>query len=149
VRHRDEAGQVAGVEGLAFGVLVFVLGTLLIANAWGVVDAKMAATAAAREAARTYVEAPSEAAAASGAEQAALDAIDAHGRRRERATVARVDGAAFARCQPVTIEVTYRVPMVAVPLLGEAGHGLTVTARHAEVVDPYRDRVPGRVACRG
>lgn len=144
---RGEAGQVGGVEGLAFGVLVFVFGTLLVTNAWGVIDAKMAATAAAREAARTYVEAPTEAAGASAAEDAALDAIASHGRVRERATVARVDGGPFARCQPVTIEVTYRVPMVAVPLLGEAGDGLTVTARHVEVVDPYRRSLPGRAAC--
>ena len=144
---RDEGGQVGGVEGLAFGVLVFVFGTLLVANAWGVIDAKMAATAAAREAARTYVEAASGATAGPAAEAAALDAIDAHGRTRHRATVRRVDGGPFERCGEVTIEVTYRVPMVAVPLLGEAGDGLTGTSRHAEVVDPYRDRLPGRAAC--
>ena len=149
MRRRDQVGQVGGVEGLAFGVLVFVVGTLLVVNAWGVIDAKMATTAAAREAARTYVEAASEAAAGPGAEAAALDAIVAHGRARGRARVERVDGGPFARCRRVTIEVTYRVPMVAVPLLGEAGDGLTVTSRHAEVVDPYRDGVPGPAACDG
>lgn len=147
--NRDEVGQVGGVEGMAFGVLIFVFGTLVVANAWGVIDAKMAATAAAREAARTYVEAGSGAAAGAAAEAAAMDAIVAHGRARERATVARVDGGAFVRCEEVTIEVTYRVPMIAVPLLGEAGDGLTVTSRHAEVVDPYRNRLPGPAACRG
>ena len=146
---RDESGQVGGVEALAFGVLVFVFGTLLVSNAWGVIDAKMAATAAAREAARTYVEAADEAAGASAAQEAALDAIASHGRARERATVRRIDGGPFARCAPVTIEVAYQVPMVAVPLLGEAGDGMAVTARHVEVVDPYRRSLPGRAVCDG
>jgi len=149
VSDRNEAGQVGGLEGLTFGVLVFVFGTLVVANAWGVVDAKMAATAAAREAARTYVEAASARDAGADAEDAGYDAIIAHGRRRERALVERVDGGAFARCERVTIQVTYRVPLIAVPLLGQAGDGLTVTARHAEVVDPYRSGLDGRAACHG
>ena len=48
------------MEVIPFGVLTFVVGALLIANAWAVVDAKMAVSAAAREATRAYVEAPSE-----------------------------------------------------------------------------------------
>ena len=58
VRWRDDHGQVAGIEVLPFGLLTFVVGMLLVANAWGVVDAKMATTSAAREAVRAYVEAP-------------------------------------------------------------------------------------------
>lgn len=146
-RERGQAGQVGGVEGLAFGVLVFVFGALLVTNAWGVIDAKMAATSAAREAARTYVESPTAAAAAAGAEAAGFDAIVAHGRLPERARVERVDGGPFSRCARVVIEVTYRVPLVVVPLLGQTGDGMTVTARHAEVVDPYRTGVPGSAAC--
>ncbi len=56
---RDDRGQVAGIEAVPFGILIFVVGALLIANAWAVIDVKMAVTSAAREAARTYVEAPS------------------------------------------------------------------------------------------
>ena len=52
---------------LPFGVLIFVVGSLLIANAWAVVDAKLATTAAAREAARAYVESGSAAAGAGAA----------------------------------------------------------------------------------
>ena len=36
-RCRGDAGQVGGIEALPFGLLVFVVGTLLIANAWAVV----------------------------------------------------------------------------------------------------------------
>ena len=39
-----------------FGLLIFVVGSLLIANAWAVVDAKFATDAAARQAVRTFVE---------------------------------------------------------------------------------------------
>ncbi|MGZ4694068.1 MAG: hypothetical protein ACXWA3_10620, partial [Acidimicrobiales bacterium] len=52
---RDDRGQLAGIEVLPFGVLVFVVGALLITNAWAVVDAKIAVDAASREAVRTYV----------------------------------------------------------------------------------------------
>ena len=58
---RDDRGQVAGIEVLPFGFLVLVAGTLLVVNAWAVVDAKFAVDAAVREAARAYVEAPDEA----------------------------------------------------------------------------------------
>jgi hypothetical protein len=51
-RLRDEGGAVGGLEVLPFGLLIFVVGILLVVNAWAVVDAKLAAEAAAREAAR-------------------------------------------------------------------------------------------------
>lgn len=143
-----EAGQVGGLEGLVFGVLVFVFGTLLVANAWGVIDAKLAATSAAREAARTYVESGSESDADAAADAAAREAIEAHGRLPERAEVA-VDVAGFARCARATAVVRYEVPLIAIPLLGQAGNGITVTARHSEVVDPYRSGLPGTAACDG
>ena len=50
---RREQGFVAGGEVLPFGVLIFVLGTLLLVNAWAVIDAKFAVSSASREAART------------------------------------------------------------------------------------------------
>ena len=55
-RLRGDAGQVGGIEALPFGLLIFVAGSLLIANAWAVVDAKFATDAAARQAVRTFVE---------------------------------------------------------------------------------------------
>ncbi len=68
-----DAGQ-AGLEAVLFGVLVFVLGTMLVVNAWAVVDAKLAATSAAREAARSYVEAPTAQVADADARRAAEEA---------------------------------------------------------------------------
>ena len=68
-RLTGDAGQVGGIEVLPFGVLIFVVGTLLITNAWGVVDAEVAADAAAHQAVRTYVEAPDGTTAAARAQR--------------------------------------------------------------------------------
>ena len=51
-----ERGAIGGIEVLPIGFLLFVVGLLLVVNVWSVIDAKLAAGAAAREAARTAVE---------------------------------------------------------------------------------------------
>ena len=145
---RGEEGQIGGVEAAIFGVLVFVFGTLVVVNAWAVVDAKLAASSAAREAARSYVEARTAPDAARSAQQAAEEAIRGHGRQAERMELERVQGS-FLRCARVGIEVRYRVPLVAVPVLGQAGTGFTVASRHSEVVDPYRSGLEGQAVCDG
>ena len=145
-RGRGEAGQVGGIEALPFGVLVFVVGSLLVANVWGVVDAKLAVTSAAREAARAYVEATGPTAAVSEADQAARDALAGHGRDPGRATVVRASGS-FSPCARVTFEVTYTVPAVVLPWVGGYGHGFTARARHSELVDPYRSGLAGSADC--
>lgn len=142
-RFVDEAG-LGGIEVLPFGVLTFVIGTLLVANAWGVIDAKAAATAAAREAARTFVEAPSPIDAHAGATAAAREAMAGHGRDPERAIVT-VEGP-FARCAPVLVRVTYPVPAIHLPWIGGFGEAFRVQARHSEIVDPYRSGALGTEA---
>lgn len=143
---RNERGQVGGLEAVAFGMLIFVFGTLLVANAWGVIDAKLAASAAAREAARGYVESASDAVAQDAANMAAREAIEGHGREWARAEV-KVAGEPFGRCARVTATVRYRVPLVVVPLLGQHGSGFTVSAEHSEVVDPYRSGLGAEARC--
>lgn len=143
-RADDEAGVLGGFEVLPFGFLVFVAGTLLIANAWGVVDAKLAASAAAREAARAFVESEGpEPSALAEAGAAARGAILGHGRDPGRMAI-RGDGPLeLRRCARATFEVTYQVPTLTVPWIGAFGAGVIDTsARHSEVVDPYRDDVP-------
>ncbi len=54
--HAEEDGLSAGAEALAFGVLVFVVGSIIGLNGWAVLDAKFAVNAAAREATRSIVE---------------------------------------------------------------------------------------------
>ncbi|MGH9236385.1 MAG: hemolysin family protein [Acidimicrobiales bacterium] len=153
-RPADDRGQVGGIEALPFGILVFVVGALLVANAWAVIDAKLAVDAAARQATRTFVESdvgPSGSSLA--AEQAAVDAglvaLDAHGRDPARATVglSALDGSGgqtgFTRCARATFTATYRVPALTIPWIGGFGGGIEVTSSHSELVDPYRSGVPG------
>jgi hypothetical protein len=35
------------------------------------------------------------------------------------------------------------VPVLRLPWIGGFGSGLDVTSRHSELIDPYRDGVPG------
>lgn len=141
-----EAGFVGGFAGLLFGFLLFVVGTLLVANAWAVVDTKDAATEAARQAARTYVEAPD----ADVAYQQALSAADAalagFGRDPDRAQMTLMSGD-FARCARVTIQVTYPAPLLYLPIVGQVGTGQRVRADQSELVDAYRSGLPGTAAC--
>jgi hypothetical protein len=153
-RRSDDRGQVGGIEVLPFGLLVFVVGTLLIANAWAVVDAKLAVDAAAREAARRFVEADVRDAAdfadaEAAARRAGYGALAAHGREEARASIALTglespDGQpGFTRCARATFTASYDVPVLRLPWIGGFGSGLDVTGRHSELIDPYRDGVPG------
>lgn len=138
-RFTDERGFVGGLEALPFGFLVFVAGTLLLVNAWAVFDSHLAASAAAREAVRAFVESDgTESEARMAADAAAEEAMLGHGKDAARMSISW-EGDSLVRCQPVTATVTYRVPTIAVPWLGAFGSGvLRTTARHSEVVDPYR-----------
>ncbi len=49
----------------------------------------------------------------------------------------------FERCAPVTFEVSYDVATITLPWIGGFGGGVfTTSARHREIVDPFRDDVP-------
>jgi hypothetical protein len=138
---RDESGQIAGVEAVALGMLVFVVGMLLVANAWAVIDAKMAVAGAAREAARAYVEAPPGVDPLATAEEAGREALRGAGRDPAKLQLTPLEGD-FARCRRVTFSASYPVPAVTVPWVGGYGQAFTASARHSEVVDPYRSGVP-------
>jgi hypothetical protein len=145
-RGRGDGGFVGGFEGLLFGVLVFVVGTLLVAAAWGVVDTKTAVDVAARQAARTYVEAPGGALAGVEAQQAADAALSGYGRNPSKATVVLAQGS-FARCNRISIAVSYRAPLLILPFVGRVGTGMPVRAVHSELVDPYRSGLAGTAGC--
>ncbi len=150
----DDRGQVGGIEVLPFGLLVFVVGSLLVANAWAVIDSKLAVDAAAREAARHFVEADVPTArdfgeAEAAARRAGYEALAAHGREGARSTVELTDlespggQAGFTRCARATFTASYDVPVLNLPWIGGFGPGLDVASRHSELIDPYRDGVPG------
>lgn len=143
-RCRGDRGQVGGIEALPFGLLIFVVGTLLIANAWAVVDAKFATDAAARQAVRTFVEADDSDAATADARTAGLAAIDAHGRDPGRAIVQPVGDPQLVRCERVTFEAVYEVPALSLPFIGGYGRApFRVRSTHSELVDPFRSGVAG------
>jgi hypothetical protein len=143
-RARGDAGQVGGIEALPFGLLIFVVGSLLIANAWAVVDAKFATDAAARQAVRTFVEGSDDASAERAAVDAGLAAIEGHGRDPQRAIVRSVGDAVLARCERVTFEAEYEVPAISLPFIGGYGTApFRVRSAHSELVDPFRSGVPG------
>ena len=143
---QEADGFVGGFEGLLFGFLLFVAGTLLISYAWAVVDTKAATEEAARQAARTYVEASSATLAASSARSAAAAALAGYGRDPNRATVDLAVGS-FGRCERVTISVEYPAPLLALPFVGRVGTGQDVRADSSELVDPYRTGLPGTSEC--
>lgn len=144
-RCSGDRGQVGGIEALPFGLLIFVLGSLLITNAWAVVDAKFATDAAARQAARTFVEGADEGSAFEAAEEAGRAAIDGHGRDPARAVITPVGTFGLARCERATFEAVYEVPALSIPLIGGFGTApFTVRSSHSEVVDPFRSGVDGQ-----
>lgn len=132
-----------GIEALPFGILIFVVGSLLIANAWAVVDAKFATDAAARQAVRTYVEGTDPASARLDAYAAGIESVRAHGRDPSRATVVAVGEAPLVRCARVTFEARYEVPALSLPFIGGYGAAFSVRSTHSELVDPFRNGLPG------
>lgn len=140
MRARGDRGAVGGIEVLPFALLLFMVGTLFIANVWAVVDAKLAAGSAAREATRAYVEADDATTADAAARAVAHETLAAHG--RDDAGRVTIDppllDRPFGRCTRVTITVHYRVPALALPWLGGLGDGIDARATHSEVIDAYR-----------
>lgn len=138
-----ERGQVAGIEVLPFGFLILVAGTLLVVNAWAVVDAKFAVDAAAREAARAYVETTDPGAAHDIARSRAREALVAHGHNdMDRLDIAVSAPQGHGRCRPVIVTVSYRVPALIVPFVGGFGRTITASSTHSELIDPYRGGLP-------
>lgn len=147
-RLAGDRGQVGGIEVLPFGFLVLVAVVLIVANAWAVVDARLAVTSAAHEGVRAFVEAPDGATATVRARARAHETLIALGRDPARAGIGPVvTDRGFVRCSRVTLEVSYRVPALTVPFVGGFGSLLTVRGHASELVDPYRSGVPGRATC--
>ena len=124
-RTRRDASGVVGAEVLPFVVLVFIGGTLVFAQAWAAPDAKIAAVAGAREAARTFVEhrGPRSGDAADAATMAGTQAMSGY-RLSGDASVQPVGAARLRRCERVTFEASQQVPRLS--LLGGGWSPMTV-----------------------
>jgi hypothetical protein len=144
-RWDDEEGFAGGAEALVFGVLVFVIGTLLVVNAWAVIDAKFAASAAAREAVRAAVKSELGSELSGVAHGAAAEALAAHGITSDRPWTLEALGAqALHRCEEVAFEVRLHVPALVLPGIDRRRTGFDVSATHRELVDPYRSGLSWR-----
>ncbi len=146
----DDRGQVGGIEVLPFSILIFVIGTLLVANAWAVIDTKLAVDAATREGVRALVEAPDEEQGASAADQVAREAISGHGRQPTKLALdapTYPDGTGFRRCAPVSLRASYPVPAITLPWVGGHGEAFRVSSTHTEIVDPYRSGLAPGGSC--
>lgn len=144
-------GFVAGAESLLFGVLIFVIGTLLVANAWGAIDAKFATSAAAREATRAAVEAAPGSDLQAVATAAATATLQGHGRHDSTGLrVTPVGATQLQRCAEVGFAVQLEVPVLSMPVVDRRVTTYRVRSEHRELVDPYRSGLPvdeGGVAC--
>ena len=145
-RRQDERGQVGGVEAVAFGVLVLVLGTLGAATAWAVVDTKVAASSAAREAARAYVESDGSDSAWDDAARRGRDAFAGHGRDPSSLQLPRPAGE-FGRCGALTVTATTAVDLPRLPGVRAVARRVAVRASHTEVVDPFRSGLSRSGGC--
>lgn len=136
-RALDERGVVAGSDMLLFGFLAFVLSSLVIVNVWSVIDASLAVSSAAREGARTFVEADPTTAWAES--QARIDDVMANFGRTDRAVpleAPQID--AYERCAVVTVTVEYDLALISLPLFGDFGSLTRIDASHSERIDAYR-----------
>lgn len=136
-RRHDDRGFVAGSDMLIFGVLAFVVGSMLIINVWTVIDASLAVSAAAREGARTYVEA--DPATAWPEAQDSMQRVMADYGRADRALITSAPTiGAYERCAVVTITAEYDVALISLPIFGDFGSLTRVDASHSERIDAYR-----------
>ena len=144
-RRRRERGA---VEVLAPAVLVGLAGTLLLVQAWAVLDARLAVQGAAHAAGRAYVAEARPASAATRAHEAASLAYAGAGQdpRALRLEIVAPPGA-VQRCAVVRFIAVASVPSLRLPFLGRFGPPVTVRGRDAQLVEPFRARRPGSVRC--
>ena len=127
------------------GCVILIIGLVFVfANLWAVIDAKMAVSAAARNAVQAYVEQNTPGSAEEAARAEARDLLSM--RFPERWTT-ETSAERFERCQPIAIRVAVDIPLIAVPFLGSFGGTKTVSATHRSRIDPFRSGVPGEVDC--
>jgi len=122
---------------LIFGVPTFVIGSLMIMNVWAVIDSSLAVSAAAREGARTFVEA--DPATAHGEAQQRMDDVMASYGRDDRPITTNVASAGtYQRCAVVEITAQYDLALVSLPVFGDFGSLTTIESKHQERIDAYR-----------
>lgn len=139
---RSERGAVAGLEGVMFGILVLVAGTVLVAHAWSVLEARRTLDGAAREYLRAYTEADSPAAARTAGQRALDDVVGGERNTRTAVTATLPDSTRFGPCEQATVSLSSVVPSVRLPFVG-AVSSITVRVTHSEWIDAHREMTSG------
>lgn len=138
---RDTSGQaLVELALVAPLLLLFVLGMLLFGR---IFQAKVAISAAGREAARTVAEASAESSGLSRAQQRAHDVIVGADLSVDRFQLT-IDDGGFVRGGTVTVQTRYAVPVGDLPLIGQVigGGSVTVSSTDQEMIEQYRAHTP-------
>lgn len=139
---RGQGGFVGGGEGIVFGLLILVAGSLAVLNTWSIVDTRAAVDAAAREYLRSYSEASSPHDAAGAGRRAAVEVITGRGLDPSSVEITAPDLLRFGPCQPATVTIEATAPAARLPFIDDFGsHQIRVT--HTELVDAHREMTVG------
>lgn len=142
----DDRGFVAGAEALLFGAVLFVVGVLVMANGWAVLDARFAAASAARAATRAAIATPVGEDPHEHAQAAADLALEAHAPRSWSSSLIAEREPRQRRCQEVRYRVVIDVPLIALDGW-RSDMAVSVAASSIQVVDPYRSGLPAGREC--
>jgi hypothetical protein len=134
--------MVAGGDGLLFGMLILLAGSLALVNVWALIDTRAALDAAAREYLRTYTEQRDPTAAATEAERAARAVLDSRGTPMRGVRIDPPDPARFGPCSIASVRFGSTIAAARVPFLDPIGER-TVTVHAQELIDPHKEVEPG------
>lgn len=142
VRPRNQGGFVGGADGVLFGLLLMVAGSLAVLNIWSMIDTRAALDAAAREYMRSYTEASTPQEARSAGEQAAFDVLLRRGSPLSGVRITAPDAGRFGPCSPAAVTIEAEAPAARLPFLDDLG-ARRLRVSHREIVDPHREMTSG------
>ncbi|MEI2700110.1 MAG: hypothetical protein V9E94_17910 [Microthrixaceae bacterium] len=116
VRGRNQGGFVGGGDGILFGLLILIAGSLAVLNIWSIIDTRAALDAAAREYMRSYTEASTPQEASSAGERAALEVLLRRGTPLSGVRITAPDTGRFGPCEPATVTLEAEAPASAPPV---------------------------------
>lgn len=135
---RSERGAVGGAEGLLFGMLILIAGSIVVVNLWAVVDTRAALDAGAREYLRTYTERADSTTAATQARLVLDDVLRSRGTDPADVLVRLETPNGFGPCALARVELTTVVRGVRAPFL-DAALSTEVGVEHHELIDAHRE----------
>lgn len=138
MRRHDERGAVAGLEALLFSVLILVAGSVLLVNAWAVLDTRAALDAAAREFTRSFTEQTDTTTARHVATAAALNSLAHRGLDPDLVEITIGLPQGFGPCAVVQVTLQRRIAWLRAPFVGDLDDTL-VQVVHRELIDAHRE----------